>query len=87
MIGLNQRAVKPDDSRQAPDVFPLTGKVIDKGNGDRESSNVSGGRIDGEAVGSTTFLGRGAATAHVTSGIVGVLDCTGDQVITALNVC
>ena len=74
-----------DNSRQAPDVFPLTGEVIDKGDGNREGSDVASGRIDGEAVGSTALFGLIATATHVAAGRVGVLDGTGDQVITALN--
>jgi len=62
----------------------LTGKVIDKGGGNREGSNVSGRRIDREAAGSTTCFGLVTTATHVAGGIVGVLDCAGDQVITAL---
>ena len=74
-----------DNSRQAPNVLPLAGKVIDKGDGNREGSNIPGRRIDREAVGPTACFGLVATAAHVTSGIVGILDGTGYQVITALN--
>lgn len=74
-----------DDSRQAPDVFPLTRKAVGKGDGNWEGSNVSSRRIDGEAVGSTALFRWTATTSHVTSGTVQVLDGTGDQVITALE--
>jgi hypothetical protein len=56
----------------------LAGKVIDKGDSNREGSNVSGRRIDREAVGPTTCFGLIATATHVTSGIVGVLDGTGN---------
>ena len=79
--------IKPNDSRQTPDVLPLTGKVSSKGNGNWEGGNVSGGRVDREAVGATTFFGWASTTTHVTGGTVGVLDGTGDQEITTLHVC
>jgi hypothetical protein len=84
-ISFDQRIIELDDSRQAPDVLPLTWKVVGKGDGDGEGSNVSRGRIDREAVGSTTRFGLIATAAHVTGGIVGVLDGTGDQIIAALG--
>lgn len=86
-ISFDQRIIELDDSRQAPDVLPLARKVIGKGDGDREGSHVSGGRIDREAVGSTACFCLIATATHVASGIVGVLDGTGDQIIAALEIC
>jgi len=85
MVNLDQRIMWLDDSRHASDVRPLARKVIGKGDGNREGSDVSGRRIDREAVGSTTCFGRIATATHVTRGIVGVLHGARDQVIAALE--
>lgn len=87
LISFDQRITELDDSRQASDVLPLTGKVIGKGDGDREGSHASGRRIDREAVGPATCFCLIATATHVASGIVGVLDGAGDQVIAALEMC
>ena len=70
MISLDQRIMEVDDSRQTSDVLPLTRKVIGKRDGNRESSDVSGRRVDREAIGSTTCFGLIATATHITGGIV-----------------
>lgn len=65
--------------------MPLTGKVIGEGDGNREGSYDSCRRIDREAVGPTTRFGLIATAPHVTSGVVGVFDGTGDQEIATLS--
>ena len=86
-VSFDRGVIELDDSRQAADVLPFAGKVICKGDGDREGSNVSGRRIDREAIGSTTCFGLIATATHVASGIIGVLDSTSNQIITALETC
>lgn len=77
-VSPDRRVKEVGNSRHAPDVCPLTGKIVGKGDGNRESGDVSCGGIDREAVWPTTFFGLVAAAAHIASRTVGVLDGASD---------